>query len=277
MQFSIGLASDDPGLIRYPAWAEPKCDGVRCVTLIDSSGEVRQWSRSGRPYLNFPGIRSAVAAFGLRGMMLDGEICCKTFEGVLGIAGTRGSPDDSGLWCTVWDALPMNEFLACRSTAPLRERRRALAGMKLDGHLIRLASGRMVANEAEMKAAFAAAREDGYEGLVVKAPAAPYPFGRSPAWVKVKDLITVDGRLVGLEEGRGRHAGRLGALLVDVGGVVTKVGNGLDDVLRDKVWRERVAYAGAWVEFTAQERTRRGAYRFPVFHRFREEKEAAHV
>jgi ATP-dependent DNA ligase len=200
-----------------------------------------------------------------------------TFEGVLGIAGTRGSPDDSALWYTVWDALPMDEFLSRRSTPPLRERRRALARMKFDGRVVRLAPGRMVETEAEMKAAFAAAREDGYEGLVVKDPAAPYPFGRSPTWVKVKDLVTMDGRLIGLEEGRGRNAGRLGALLVEVEGVVTRVGNGLDDAVRDEMWRARERLDGAWVEFTAQERTRRGAYRFPVFRRFREDKEAAHV
>lgn len=50
----------------------------------------------------------------------------------------------------------------------------------------------------------------GYEGVVVKDPAAPYEAGRrGGAWVKVKPVRTVDLVVLGVEWGSGRRTGKL--------------------------------------------------------------------
>ena len=72
---------------------------------------------------------------------------------------------------------------------------------------------RIVANESELAAAFAAAVADGYEGLVVKRPSAPYAAGRREAsWIKIKPRHTFDLVVTAVEWGSGRRQGWLSNL-----------------------------------------------------------------
>ena len=62
-------------------------------------------------------------------------------------------------------------------------------------------------------AAFAAALDAGQEGVVVKAPDAPYDVGRrGAAWVKVKPRHTLDLVVLAVEWGHGRRQGWLSNL-----------------------------------------------------------------
>ena len=62
-------------------------------------------------------------------------------------------------------------------------------------------------------AAFAAALAAGQEGVVVKAPEAPYDVGRrGAAWVKVKPRHTLDLVVLAVEWGHGRRQGWLSNL-----------------------------------------------------------------
>ncbi|MFD0788659.1 ATP-dependent DNA ligase, partial [Micromonospora azadirachtae] len=62
-------------------------------------------------------------------------------------------------------------------------------------------------------AAFSAAIEAGQEGVVVKAPDAPYDAGRrGAAWVKVKPRHTLDLVVLAVEWGSGRRQGWLSNL-----------------------------------------------------------------
>ncbi|GAA1604202.1 ATP-dependent DNA ligase [Actinoplanes couchii] len=65
----------------------------------------------------------------------------------------------------------------------------------------------------EAAAAFAAALAAGQEGVVIKAPDAPYDVGRrGSAWVKVKPRHTLDLVVLAVERGSGRRKGRLSNL-----------------------------------------------------------------
>ncbi len=68
-------------------------------------------------------------------------------------------------------------------------------------------------SEEQAAAVFAAALAAGQEGVVIKAPDAPYDVGRrGSAWVKVKPRHTLDLVVLAVEWGHGRRKGWLSNL-----------------------------------------------------------------
>jgi DNA ligase-1 len=101
----------------------------------------------------------------------------------------------------------------------------------------------------------------GGEGLMLRQPESRYEAGRSATLLKVKSFHDAEARVVGHERGRGRHKGRLGALLVELSdGTRFAVGTGLSDA-------ERLCPPplDTWVTFRFQGLTDGGVPRFPVF------------
>ncbi len=122
-----------------------------------------------------------------------------------------------------------------------------------------------------------AAVEQGYEGIMIKDPEAPYECKRSSFWMKWKPVMTVDLNIVGFEEGTGRNQGRLGAIICEGTDndrlIRVNVGSGLSDADRDEYWHSRDDLLGRVVEVAADAVTQNqdGTYslRFPRFVRFR--------
>lgn len=106
----------------------------------------------------------------------------------------------------------------------------------------------------------------GGEGLMLHRADASYEAGRSDALLKLKPQHDAEALVVGQVEGRGRLAGRLGALRVRTpGGIEFLLGTGFDDAKR----RQPPA-VGAWVTYTHRGFTARGVPRFASFLRVRE-------
>lgn len=77
----------------------------------------------------------------------------------------------------------------------------------------------------------------GGEGLIVRNPAACYTSGRSRDILKVKNFYDMEAVIIGHIPGKGRHLGRLGALLVQLmknPHITFKIGTGLSDSERDR-------------------------------------------
>ena len=122
------------------------------------------------------------------------------------------------------------------------------------------------------------ALDEGYEGLMVKPVDALYHCKRSHAWLKIKPFIEVTLEVVGVEEGTGKNADMLGALVVegeDDGKFFhLNVGSGLTDDMRKDVWAVKDSAIGQLVEIRADAVTisqDNSAYslRFPRFKTFR--------
>ena len=106
---------------------------------------------------------------------------------------------------------------------------------------------------------------------------APYEFRRTNFLLKCKKFNSCDLRIVDFEEGSGRLAGTLGAILVRYkDGNIVKVGSGFYDSLRDLIWAKRDVYLGAIVEIQYFEETTNAdggiSLRFPIFKDFRPDK-----
>ena len=85
----------------------------------------------------------------------------------------------------------------------------------------------------------------------------------------------MDLEIVGFEEGEGRLAGTLGAILVRYkDGNVVKVGSGFSDEIRTLIWLEPSDFLGKIVEIQYFEETTNASggasLRFPIFKDFRD-------
>lgn len=108
--------------------------------------------------------------------------------------------------------------------------------------------------------------DEGGEGLVLHRADANWTPGRSNALRKLKLVPDEDARVVGYQPGKGRHAGRLGALLLEMpNGQRFALGTGLTDAQR-----RSPPPVGAVVTYRYRDRTPTGLPRFASFLRVRE-------
>jgi bifunctional non-homologous end joining protein LigD len=213
------LADAVPG---GPGWVyEVKWDGYRALATV-AGGEVTLTSRRG----NDLSERFAVVARALeRGVrtpdcVLDGEVCALDEQGRSSFSVMQ---QGSGpLVYYAFDVLEVDGEAVI--DLPLTERRRRLATL-LDsrGDTIRLSE---VFDDGE--ALFAAAKEQGLEGVIAKKADSRYQPGRRTGdWLKVKTHQEQEFIVAGYTKGKGRRAGRLGSLVLAVrrGGELTYAGN----------------------------------------------------
>lgn len=112
----------------------------------------------------------------------------------------------------------------------------------------------------EIKEVFHNAIAEGYEGLVIHANGIAH---------KLKQKLTFDCIVNGIQEGTGKHKDRMGALIVILDGVQFKVGTGFTDKLREEFNDHSII--GKIIEVEAMEQLPSGKLRHPRFIRIRED------
>ncbi len=101
----------------------------------------------------------------------------------------------------------------------------------------------------------------GGEGLMLRKPGSLYEAGRSMTLLKVKSFFDDEATVVGYQKGKGRHKGRVGALVVQLAnGTKFEVGTGLSDADRSAP-----PPVGGVIKFKYQELTEGGVPRFPSY------------
>lgn len=106
----------------------------------------------------------------------------------------------------------------------------------------------------------------GGEGLMLHLADAPYETGRSHSLLKATPWLDAEAWVVAHLPGKGKHAGRLGALRVEMpDGRQFSIGTGFSDVQR-----RNPPAIGTLVTYRYRELTRKGIPRFPHFLRVRE-------
>lgn len=105
----------------------------------------------------------------------------------------------------------------------------------------------------------------GGEGLIVRKADGLYAAGRSAEILKVKSFQDAEARVVAHLPGKGRNAGRLGSLLVELtGGIQFKIGSGFSDRQR-----ESPPPIGVLITFKYYGKYLSGIPKFPSFMRIR--------
>ena len=126
---------------------------------------------------------------------------------------------------------------------------------------------RRVASDAALQALLARTVRAGGEGLMLHRGASHYRAGRSDDLIKLKTHEDTEARVVAHLPGKGKHAGRMGALLVEMStGQRFRLGAGFSDADR-----ERPPPVGSWVTYRFRGTHDGGLPRFASFVRVRED------
>jgi len=272
--FPISLAKVLQGNPTLPAFVEPKLDGMRCIAkLYHSNGKdiVTFQSRKGFELTGLEPIADElldnVEVLPLP-LMFDGELY-KHGTGFDEISGAVRRNSSSNMEYHVFDVTGLNR------NAPLTTRQFNLNAMFGVGNFdaIKQVPSTLCHTEELVNKLYAKYLARGYEGVMIKDPASLYIYKRSNAWLKLKPTETYDGVIVDMQEGTGKYQGMLGALMVDINGVVTAVGSGFSDTERTTFWN-CAWIEGRHVEVKGQNISALGRIRFPRFVRLRDDLDA---
>jgi DNA ligase-1 len=264
---------------------EPKLDGVRVVAICDvDRDEVVLMSRNGKELTNFPHINQQLDDLLdqlPQSYVFDGEIMSENFQVLMREIHRKGGAKTEDAVLNLFDCLPLKAFKEGGYKLPLHTRKQELEGFKF-GPNIQLVERVEVDldNDRDRFLDYNKLCVDkGYEGIMVKPVEGHYECKRSTLWLKVKPFIEVSLTVVDTEEGTGRNAGKLGALIVegtDMGKFIrTNVGSGLTDQDRESYWADKDRLIGQVVEIRAdaitqnQDAVDEYSLRFPRFLRFR--------
>jgi DNA ligase-1 len=268
---------------------EAKLDGVRVITVVYPNGTVDQYSRNGKELVNFPHIKQQFAKharFLAEPMVFDGEIMSSSFQDLMKQVHRKDNVEATDSVLNLFDALTLKEFNAGIGSITQLDRSLSLQNWirpfrdhmpnitVVDHELVDLDSPQGSARFREINANAVAL---GYEGIMIKDPQAVYECRRSVAWLKLKPFIEVSLSVVGFEEGTGRNAGKLGAVICegedDGRKIQVNVGSGFSDADRDSYYESKQSLLGQIIEVRADAVTQNqdGTYslRFPRFLRFR--------
>jgi DNA ligase-1 len=276
---------------------EFKLDGVRVLALVTKTN-VRLFTRNGKPFDNFPHIVEAIELVLLRlrtavkesysGFVLDGEIMGASFQALMKQAQRKTNVDSSDMVYNVFDFIPLADFERGYWNAQQYKRLEILKKLRPifdNTNCINIMEGIDVDLDTceghnQLKRYANDAVLDGFEGIMIKDVDAPYECKRSSSWMKLKPVYDYDLKVIGVEEGTGRNAGKLGALICEgvdqEKHIRVNVGSGLTDLQRDDYWKNKDIIIGqtAVVLADAVTKNQDGTYslRFPRFKTFRDDK-----
>ena len=250
---------------------EPKLDGLRMV-VIDGVA----YTRNGRTIDTVGHILEELAPLGSN-YVFDGEIMGVTdFNQDSGKIRKKGVGANKDLVYNVFDCIWKDEWDK-KKTQSYEKRREYLfeALGTAQPNFSRIVESKVFLNPTteELFAARDFFIDIGYEGAMLKDMQAPYYFERSNAILKLKTVKDADGRIVSAYEGKNRHTGRLGGFVTEFDGVETRVGGGFSDAQRDQLWRNVESHYGKMIEVEYQEKSPDGSLRFPVFVKFRPDRD----
>lgn len=279
--------------IRYPVYASPKLDGIRCSIV-----EGRALSRTLKAIPN-KAIYAELSRTPFDG--LDGELIVgpATSPTVYNETVSQVMSHDKGHANVTYHVFDMHDF----PQATYRHRLVCLAQQMQcfqnnSAISIKLLEQITVSSESDLLEYESAKVEQGYEGVILRSPEAPYKFGRSTVnegyLLKVKRFEDSEAEIIGFEEemfngnaaetnelGRIKRStakagltgkSTLGAFKVRdcVSGVEFSIGTGLTALQRGVFWQRQDEYLGKLAKYKFFPVGVKVAPRHPVFLGFRD-------
>ena len=284
--FSCMLAHDGakhPKKIKGDCLVEYKYDGVRVVAIVKKN-KATLYSRNGKIFNNFAHIENALSKPEYNNIVFDGEVMSDDFQALMKQVYRKSGANTEDAYLALFDMLPLKEFNEGRSKLNSLERKQELNKLsKTFGSEIKLVDYEIINFDNEQgQEKFSEmnkeALEKGFEGLMIKPNNNYYECKRSHAWLKIKPFIEVTLKVIDIQEGTGKHEGKLGAFSVegeDDGKFFSlSVGSGLTDEQRDMYWADKDKLIGRLIEVRADAITKsiegeHFSLRFPRFKSFR--------
>lgn len=267
--------------ISWPAAAQPKIDGFRCVARV--AGGAKLFSRKNIEYQGLESLRTSInklrvdgsGGFGSGRLYLDGELYVDTggdfgkLSSLVKKGQNRVGYEVDNLVYRVFDCFDLDHM-----ETVFAYRHEFLAGL-LEGAdpAIELLETVVVRSLADVDAKMAAWLADGHEGLMLRELGSPYVMRKRSKWlVKHKEFVDSEFEIVGHKEGSGSDKGTVVWICkTDNGSQTFAVRPMGSRAHRAEMFDNAESYHGRLLTVKYQELSPDGVPRFPVGKEVREE------
>lgn len=249
-------------------YSQVKADGMFVNINHEADGTIQFVSRQGHQFRmeGYPQLVELVRRYLKPGTQSHGEVVVlksgkvlprKDGNGTINSVNAGGDfLDDEKPLLQLWDQIPLSEVKPGGTYPVDYESRIGELGKQLGlGHYyMRIIPTRIVHSWAEAQAHRAEVVAAGGEGTVIKDPGGPWMDSTSKWQVKLKLEVSVDLKITGFTEGKGKFAKWFGALVTETeDGLLSTDVSGMSDALRKKISENRQAYLGTVVSVTAND------------------------
>jgi len=281
--------------INFPAYAQMKMDGMRFNAIVrDGKCEFR--SRNGKEILLLGNLEQEfIALAGSIDCVFDGELLVmldgdyqfadrQTGNGILNKAnkGTISAKEAAMVHATVWDLIPYVQFVDGYCGTPYSKRYSTLEAIvskqKPEGKRIWNVTSTIVQTLEEAQEIFQGYLAEGYEGIILKDGNGVWEDKRAKHQIKFKGELECDLKIVAIEEGTGKYAGMLGAIVCESsdGKIKVNVGSGFNDAHRKNLGKEILDKIVA-IKYNSRIKNKLGdeSLFLPIFVEIRDDKDIA--
>jgi len=281
--------------INFPAYAQMKMDGMRFNAIVrDGKCEFR--SRNGKEILLLGNLEQEfISLAGSVDCVFDGELLVmlegdhqfadrQTGNGILNKAnkGTISAEQAAMVHATVWDLIPYVQFVDGYCTTQFAKRYSTLEAIvskqKSAGKKIWNVTSTIVQTLEEAQEIFQGYLAEGYEGIILKDGNGVWEDKRAKHQIKFKGELECDLKIVAIEEGTGKYAGMLGAIVCESsdGKIKVNVGSGFNDAHRKNLGKEILDKIVA-IKYNSRIKNKLGeeSLFLPIFVEIRDDKDIA--
>ena len=281
--------------ISFPAYAQMKMDGMRFNAIVrDGKCEFR--SRNGKEILLLGNLEQEfISLAGSIDCVFDGELLVmlegdhqfadrQTGNGILNKAnkGTISAKEAALVHATVWDLIPYVQFVDGYCATPYAKRYSTLEAIvskqKSAGKKIWNVTSTIVQTLEEAQEIFQGYLAEGYEGIILKDGNGVWEDKRAKHQIKFKGELECDLKIVAIEEGTGKYAGMLGAIVCESadGKIKVNVGSGFNDAHRKNLGKEILDKIVA-IKYNSRIKNKLGeeSLFLPIFIEIRDDKDIA--
>ena len=260
----------NPDKIQYPAYIQPKLDGVRCVFTKDGA-----FSRAGNQFQNVKHIELALKPTFAKypNLMLDGELynhkLKDDFEKIISLVKKKKPTDIDRAEAAQLVQYHMYD-VASMTIATYTDRNLfLLAESSFRPHsCLQIVKTQMALDFDEAQKFHNNNLKLGYEGSIYRTTYGKYKGTRSWDLMKFKDFQDDEATIIGYEIGKGKREGTLGKFIMqdDEGNEFgCPPGKGYDYQALTNMLNNVHDYIGQRATFTYFQRTQAGSYRHPHY------------
>lgn len=257
--------------IKYPAYAQLKADGARCMALIDELGNVSLTSRAGNEYLGLTNVVAQLKALGVTNVMIDGELIHKPKKKAFDIFaldeedvdddlaeaqeeiesdrnksnglsnkalnGSLSNAEQEEMVFNVWDIVDLDVYWGRKPSNEIYDVRFGklidIVGTQYAN--IELIESKIVNSYEEALALYRHYVEQGREGIILKNKHGLWADARTTDQIKFKEEIEIDLVVVDIYPHK-KDPNKLGGITVEdrSGRIRCNCGSGFKDKTHDK-------------------------------------------
>lgn len=256
-----------------------KLDGVRCITIIDDNGDVKFFSRAGKPFLTLSKIEDSIKSLGLRNSVLDGEVCILDERGdedfteiIKEIKRKDHTIENPFYW--VFDTLSLTDFNKKQSDTTFNTRYENMLDIITPSKTVGILP-QHVGNDDVFEFMMAESKAGGWEGLMLRKDE-KYKGKRSNDILKVKQMFDEEFTVIDVENnlqrvivnGKETEETMLKSVIIEYKGNKVNVGSGFTQEQRRHYFNNPSEIIGKTITVqyfeTSKNQSGEHSLRFPV-------------